>query len=983
MRRLVMGFLAMSMVFAFVACGSDGGNKSQLDMDAVSDLSSNDGVEELDVDLVGSQLVVETEVSANEVDVGDSVAITCMVTLDGEPMKLATEVHMSDGESETVLSEGEHTMNNPGEFEVWCALKSGDAVDETPENIFVQITGITSVETVVEPTTVPAGEIAVVTCTACNDAEVCQDWKKGIRSDPEVGVAVDGQEITGELVGSYQITCKGPVDAEINAVELTVVPGPADTFEASLDPAEVAAQESSEVSCTVTDAYGNAVADASWEVEVPEELTATGTQITGTVAGEYDVSCIPTAPNGEETTTPATLTVVGGAPVAVSFYIKPDKEFFAVGDKFTVYHEYIDQYGNEVGEAPINPIEVAPVEGMELTDNKDDRFVFVANGIYTLHVEASEMTASKDLQVLCDSTGPQILITYPPRAANLTGPTALTVTGTVIDAVGNVASVTVNDQEVPLGSNGGFSLDMTLTHGMNLVSVVAVDQYGNSSKAFRSAFYSTDWVLADAAEPLAGLIPDSLVAFLTQEFLDDGDHSLPADDLATVAELMIGGMDLSTLLPEGGIAFGNNCSAVINSVTYDLPTISLQSMDQTIYLSAGIPNIVVDLDLECCYEVPYIGEYCDPYYGTIYIGEVYASAYLFVSADGTGDIDASLGPIEADVADVEIDIQGMTGNLLDPFINLLIDTLKDGLIAQVQEQFGEQIPAAVDSLVASLQEGMPLALPALIGDGPGAELILTMVIRELLFGYDGLSLGGDIALTSAKAVDHDPLGVLVRDGCMGTEPSTYDLPTDSEVNLAVAVDFINEALFSVWYSGLLTLELTEEALGSVDLTSYGLENLAATVDMYYPPVLETCGTGGALKLQLGDAFLHATFDMMGMHWDIDIFLFMVMDASLTIVEEDGVKKIGLEFGDLEVAEIEVADVGPELKGKESMVENLFATVVLPLLTDQLLGGLGGIEVPAIDMSTIVDGIPPGTTLSVDLETLAVDNGYLLIGGKLK
>lgn len=970
----------LALLLLVVGCGGDGGGGPSL-LDAA-------GEDQTAADFIGSQdidegtLTVETEVSENDVDVGTTIVVTCIASADGTALKLPASVHVLYGETETVVEPGDLTLDEPGDYEIWCTLDGTDVVDESPELVTANITDITHIETVIDPDEVPAGQVSHVTCTASNDAGQTQDWKKGVRVTPEDGVSIDEQDVTGLKTGEYEVQCKGPITAEISTATLTVVPGNGHRYEATLDPASVAVTESSTVGCLIYDDQGNETTDA-WVVSAPENLEVTGTSVKTTVAGTYQVGCKPLEAKGGEELVSATLTVSGGPAVGMSVYLKPEKDHYLVKDQFSVVHNLVDEYGNEVGEAPIEPIAVAPAEGIETVSGKIDRFNLLANGIYEMDVKALELPYTGHVTVICDSTGPKVTVTYPERAANITGNTLLTVTGYISDEISDVASATVNGEPLNLDANGNFSVPMQLGHGMNVVNIEALDTWGNVGRGVRSMFYSSGWQQVDMATPLSGLVPDSLLLWLSQEFIDDGDHSLPADDLATLLEQVAGGIDLTGLIPAEPLALSDACTLAIDGVSFGVPAVSLSSMDQALRAVVSIPDLAVDVTITCCYQVRYIGEYCDPYYGAVYADEIALDVFLFISADGTGDVDVELGPIEAEVVGIEVDIQGLVGPLFDPLVSLLVQKLTDTAIQQVQEQFGAQIPQMVDDAVAQLYNGMAIELPALLEGLSPTPLMLNVVVRELLTSYEGISVVLDAAVSAEHVVAHDSLGLLKRDGCMGANPQPFDMAHSEEVNLAAAIDLVNELLYSVWYGGALALDIPDASALGVDVSQYGISNLSARVDLLYAPFVESCGLEGGLKVQIGDAFMNAVFDMMGEHWDFDIYLFLQANAFVELVDEDGVTKIALAVGELEVASIEVARVGEELKGRESMVDDLFTGLVLPLVVDQLLGTLGSFDLPAIDLHSLSEMIPEGTVLSVDLQKLELHEGYIEIGGKLK
>ena len=971
--------LALALVLA-VGCGSD----------KTSEPGSDGTLPEADLttDLQGG-LTVQTEVSPAEVAAGESFTVTCYVEDIGGPVTVLTEVVVAGGEAELVLDSGSNVIEQTGEYELACRTLDTAVVDESPAALKVVIGKIIRIETSLDKPELNAGDTALTTCLAFDGFDNVEDVSPGITAEPEVGVTVDGQNVTGDTPGSYVITCNSEKGVDVVAADLTVVEGVPFKYTASANPETVAVTETAEVSCAVEDVKGNPV-QTEWEVDAPDDVTVTGVKIHSTVADTHKIKCVPLAPTGEEKLVAGNFIVTPGPPVDMLVYPKPDKANFCLGDPVQIKHDLVDEYGNIVESAAIDPIVVEPPEGLEFQPNKTDKFLFTAEGNWHLEVQATDYEYGGEVDLLCDCTGPMITITYPPRGITLTGADSnIIVTGYVSDAVSQVTGVTINEEPVNLDNSNAFSFPTSLGHGMNLIKAEATDSLENTARRFRSPFYSTKFIPADTLAVPQAMVPKAIPVFLSQDFIDDGDHSLPADDLATIVEQMLGGFDFASMLPQEGIEVINTdltvMYAYIKGVEIGQPSVGLQSVDGGLHLTISIPDLVVDLEIEACYPLPVIGEFCDTYYGFIYADYIVADAYIFIGIAEDGTVDAALGPIEVEFEGLDVDIQGLLGPLFDPLVNTMVNIFKETIITELQNGLGAELPAMVEEALQGLTEGQIVELPPLIGNGEPTELTLSLDFQLLQFTYDGLDLVLDAALTAMKGVTHTPLGVLARDGCMGTEMVPFVLPKDDEMNAAIAVDWVNEALYSIWYSGAITLSLAQEDLADLDLSSYGIEDLSLATDLTYAPVLQSCGTGEAMELQLGDAFIHAEFYMMAMNWDLDIYLYLVVEAtpSVMVDEETGNSQIGIEIGELKVAEVDVVELRQDLVGEEDMVESLFKGVILPALMDEVLSGLGGFDVPSFDLSGLSETIPEGTAISVDLSELGLDSGYLVLSGKLK
>jgi len=976
MHRTTSWLWCLPWILTVAACGSSG--TSQVPDDAVN-------VNEILGDASPDSVVVETVLSKSTVAAGELFEITCKVSLNMKLLALPVEVVIQGDGEPLVVAAGPATVEKSGEYDVSCRTQDEPVMqDDSPSKLKVTAGQPVKVVAKTDPSVVNSGNTSTVTCTAFDAYGNSMEIKPGVEVDPSDGVEVDGQKVTGTKPGTYSVTCKVDKGVESVAATLEVKVGVPTRFSAKVEPPSVEAGGSATVSCDITDASGNAV-QAEWKVDAPADVKVQGKSISATKAGKYPIKCPPTAPAGGEEIVKADFTVTPGAPVDMKIYAKPVKDHYVLEDQVTIKHELVDPYDNVVGDGEIEPIVVEPAAGMDLLPEKIDKFVFAQEGYYHASVKAKDLPYSGELDFACDGTGPKVTITYPPRAQTFSGSTSLVVTGTVVDTVSGIAMLKVNGDDVEVQPDGGFSKPMTLVHGMNLISVEAEDGFANSWKAFRSSFYSTKYLPADTADPAAAQISKSILAYLSQEFIDDGDHSDPPDDLATIVEKVMAGLDIAGMLPQEGIQVLDKATVYLTGVDFDPPQVTLQSVDGGIHLLMTIPNLTVDFTLEVCIDLPFVGETCQTSYGIIFVEKLKLDAFLFVGIGADGLVDASLGPLDVELEGVNVDIQGILGSLFDSLVNVLVTTLTDALISQFSQQFGEQLPAMIEDALNQLAQGQEFELPPLVGAGDPTKLLLSLSFEQLAFSFDGLVLGLKAALTAVGKVAHTPAGVLLRDGCMGTEIQPFLLPKTNEMNAAIAADFVNEALFSIWWSGAITLDLTAEDLGDIDVSEYGIENLSVKTDLYYAPILKTCGTDGKLLLQLGDAFVHAKFFMMNMNWDIQIFLFIEADAALKLVQnaDTGETEIGIEIGELKTAEIDVDAVGEDLKGKEAMVVDLFKGVLLPQLMDSLLGSLGSFAVPSIDLSTLAEGIPEGTAISVDLEELYLENGYLVIGGKRK
>ena len=83
---------------------------------------------------------------------------------------------------------------------------------------------------------------------------------------------------------------------------------------------------------------------------------------------------------------------------------------------------------------------------------------------------------------------------------------------------------------------------------MNILRLEATDIVGIQTTTTRALYYSTEWFEADPDDLSVGQIDGSFQVWLGQEFLDDGDHSAPPDDIASVVENLMSDLLIENIL---------------------------------------------------------------------------------------------------------------------------------------------------------------------------------------------------------------------------------------------------------------------------------------------------------------------------------------------------------------------------------------------------------------------------------------------------
>ena len=133
------------------------------------------------------------------------------------------------------------------------------------------------------------------------------------------------------------------------------------------------------------------------------------------------------------------------------------------------------------------------------------------------------------------------------------------------------------------------------------------------------------------------------------------------------------------------------------------------------------------LEVECCYELPFVGEYCDQITGAVVVGSMSADLDVLVAFDGEAGLEIGSTPVQVQVQGVEVDVPGLVPGEVTV-------ALSDAVTALVEDQ----LPAAAASLEAfstattsAFLQGFRGDLEAADFDGDGVDELVG-VLRDVL-----------------------------------------------------------------------------------------------------------------------------------------------------------------------------------------------------------------------------------------------------------
>lgn len=924
------------------------------------------------------------------------------------------------------------TPHKAGPYKVSCTLpNSAKTTDDTPALLQVRPGPAKTITTTVTPSTFGGGEQAQVVC-AGKDAHgnaVAEDAKWTIAVEPKEVAKVGDKTLTGGKVGKAVVKCSlaDAPDASSPGAQIEVVVGkPAKTI-AKLAPASIVAGESgATVTCALVDGGGNEIATdpGKFTIETSSDLNFSGGTLSSTKAGKYDVKCVMAdGPTAEA----AQLEVKPGAPVSMALKAKPDLKVYSPDAFITLSGLGKDKFGNEIPGMAVTKAVVEPADDVSVVVANDGAVSYGLrnDGILTFTAASVDFPAlSGSLTIKVDSTGPNMLVAFPARAATLSpketgGSAKVTVKGTCIDQLSATKSFKINGQDITINGDGSFEFVIDSQPGMNVILWEATDEWDNKSNGVQTYVYSTEWHPDDIAKPDAAAVKNGIGVWMDQKTIDAGpphDHKKPKD-LASVFEIVLGELDIAKLMGNQGFPVNQGI------LGFNIDDVQIQSLkwgDKTI--NDGYPEVAInvieggmhfnakihklDMVMRVNISISVFGFKTKGFQDVNVKAElVELDSDLFLSLDANGQpkSEAKNTKVKLNKLDIKMGGNSLPGALsalsqtivngvisfLDTFLNgVFTSALEQVLKSQIQSLLGNQVGAALGAL--AINTDIPLA--PFIGKGEPVKLKLASKLGQLDFhnasGDHGMLIGLNASVTAPKKVKHKVLGSYGRAACLEAgKKDVFNPSLKYLLEIGLADDFANALLHSVWNGGLLNMTVGAEALGSVDLSQYGVSNVNIATDFSLPPMLNSClDKNGDVKLQVGDLLVNAKLNFGDTPVDVWMYITLQATAKLDAVPDPanpGGKQIGLTLKGIDFIEMEVFQINAEAKGLKDVFVTLIKTMLVPKMTDLLGKGLGGFPLPEFDLSAFSPSIPPGTKIALDIQKVDTTGGYTYLRGKVK
>jgi len=572
---------------------------------------------------------------------------------------------------------------------------------------------------------------------------------------------------------------------------------------------------------------------------------------------------------------------------------------------------------------------------------------------------------------------PRIVIDYPPRAAELVGPpTTIQVQGHVVHNAAPASWIKVNGQDVVLGPGGTFTVNMAAHQGVNLIEAEIFDKLDGKDKVVQTFVLAPKYTPMNVAQPQVSRINPAMKVFLGQTVWDDNDPA--PDDFATVITLFFDSMDWNSMLPNPLTETDEYKVETDTGLLYEHLSVDLVCMNGYLKIKATLYGIYIGINAK--------GKkwYTPSVDGSASANSVTVEMDVYFTVDAAGNVTATIQDVKTGVSGLNVELDNdLLQFLVGWIINFFEGTFTDIVEEQMTDTIYKEVPPLLESAMEQLAFSETLTIPSIMGLDP---INVTMDVRvsgiNFVVGGATVSLAGAALLGKGNSVDSK--GSAARGDCLvGMAPHAFDMVKEAEI--ALADDFLNQLLFSVWWSGLLEMDVGAEMLGGGSFEEFGIEDLSIKVKALRAPVVSDCEEA-EFEMRLGDLELKASMNMFGMDTNVTLYASAAVGLEITVEQAmvDGVSLSQIVLGVTEIkwVKVELATVSANLVGSEDALRLLIRDQLMPLLLTQLTDGLmTAIPIPVIDLSSLAPGEDP-IVFRVRVEEAGHEFGHSVMGGRI-
>ncbi len=573
----------------------------------------------------------------------------------------------------------------------------------------------------------------------------------------------------------------------------------------------------------------------------------------------------------------------------------------------------------------------------------------------------------RNTPVVSNTCRPSIDVEFPPRAATIQGDSPIvTVRGRASSGAGAITALTINGAPAPVRA-GAFSLAVPVEVGGNTLVIEATDAIGAVRRKVQSFLWSPIFRQPGPEIIAAGAVEEGLGMFLDREVLDDGDRTLPANDFATIFDIILDTFDIGSFIPDPAGTFAG-LTIRVTSFDHGDPQVSLIPEEGVLHLRIFIPDIRAGMRAGS------------------FNGSLEADS-LVIDADVALDVQDRQLVVLIEDEGVQVAINNarfrFTSFILQLLIGWLVDAFLPSLINDLEAQFrgalADSIKPLLEDALGGLALDTTLDFPSLSDPGQSIPVRLRTAYAAIGIDPDGMALAFEAGAFAARAVPYDNLGALGRAGCLDGAQSLL-IPGEGGFEMILSDDLLGQLLHGAWRGGLLEFDLPPELLGGLDLGQFGVSDLTMTLSGMLQPTASDCNPQGRLLLHIGDLRIDASMQVFGA--PLDVVVFASFTAGLDLRAQEG--GIGLAVESIESADLEINVVQDDLISFEAVLGELIEASLIPALLELLGGdGLGSFPLPSIDLSEAIDGLNEPLIITIVPRTLQRQGGNTIVRGELQ
>lgn len=580
---------------------------------------------------------------------------------------------------------------------------------------------------------------------------------------------------------------------------------------------------------------------------------------------------------------------------------------------------------------------------------------------------------------------PQIDVDYPPRAATIESDSpTVTVTGRVHSGAGPIDWLRLNGEDVAIDDDGNFSHDVLAQTGGNMLVFETADTWKEQRKRVQSFLWSTNYRLPTTNPE--GIADDGLALYLSQETLDDEDRTPPIDDVTSLLSLAVENIDIASLLDTSApIASTAGYDVFLTGIEFESITLGIEAIDGGMAVSARLNNITGPLDFYCdggigCTLAGGSGT------GGMSIDYIEAESNLLLTVGDDNQLAITTMGTSTNVSGLNIWSNNIWTNFL---ITIIEPFIINGIVADIEDLLTDQLDSllgpALSEAFGGLAPNTMMAFPNLGDPKTPIDVQLASDMHDTDF-HDGVAppdpspaqggvifmRGGGYAQT--PVAPHTNLGIPDRAGC-GAGSDGLDLPRQALLELGLGDDLLNQLLHGAWNGGLLEFDLPPDLLGEGGL----VQDLDIHISGMLAPTASDCYEDGEVRAHIGDIEIVGSLTL-----GVQPMTFVAYTSLVAGLEFVPTKSgVGISITEVELVDTELTVGEDEAIAQEALVAATLEAELVSALVDAISGGgLGGIDLPPIDLSRTL-GLPPGSAaLIVNADEVHREPGITVISGHL-